>query len=314
MAEGAAPRALCRALAVALTAPAPVLAQTGVSPAVPFELTVREPRAFGYTLGEVIRREVELRVRPPYDLVPGSLPGPGRTDLWLSLDPPRVETGRDGDVKVYRIGLDYHIVNLAEPEQVLTVPAWPLTVDDGRQSRTASIPGRRFAARLVAPRRSEFPDLQPLAAPPALPTGGYTAAAAAGAALALAGLALLGWVYGWLPLAERRNRPFARLARALGRGAAGEGRRRELARRIHRAFDASAGQSVFLENLGVLFAARPGFAPLREQVETFYRRSRHDFFLPEAAGPAPDGAGPGPLEPRFMAELVRHLARAERGF
>ena len=76
------------ALAVLLAAPIGAFA-------VPWKLDVDEPRAFGYTVGDTVRRHVAVEVPPGYSLDEATVPSAGRRGIPIELrqvtqaNPPR---------------------------------------------------------------------------------------------------------------------------------------------------------------------------------------------------------------------------------
>jgi mxaA protein len=282
---------------VALSAAAP--AQT---PGTPFALRISEPRAFGYTLGDSITRELLLDVSAPYQLLTDSLPQAGRVDLWLEIDAPQLQHSRDADIHHYRIRLTYRLINLADPEQMITIPAHALKISDELMTRSVPVAEFRFAAHQVAPnpQHDGFPQLQPLAPPPPLALDGYILRLAVAGVPGLAGVVVLAWIYGLLPWLQRARGPFARAYKELRRQPAAVAPETAL-RSLHRAFDATAGETLFREDLDDFFTTRPQFAPLRQQIEAFFAYSRQQFFDPDSQAVS--------VEPMILA---RQLRAAER--
>ena len=61
------------------------------------ELTVADTRPFGYFLGDVIEREIFLRVGPGDTLDTASLPRPGPLNYWLELSRTDLSESAQGD-------------------------------------------------------------------------------------------------------------------------------------------------------------------------------------------------------------------------
>jgi mxaA protein len=249
---------------------------------------MREPRAFGYFIGDTITREVELAAGAGYQLNPESLPKVGRASRWLALQEVAVRTEAASPGMLYRIAFRYQIINAPTQALVAIVPGttfalsgpgapleqrlgdWPfllspLTGDDERSGLEAIRPSR-------SPRAI---DLQP----------GVRQALLYGCAAVLLG--------GWLlwermgPALRGRPRPFATAARelrVLSREPAGTERDHAAMRAVHRAFDAVAGQRVFPAQLDAWFGLHPEFLPAREQARQFFAVSQAEFFGHGAAG------------------------------
>lgn len=260
-----------------------------------------EPRAFGYSVGDVLQRRVLLDL--PAGLAPdlSSLPQARRPGQALELRAVRLE-GRE-------LRLDYQVflaptevrtlempplqLRLAGPagEQFLRLDAWPVTVAP-------------LVPLDVSPREG-LGEMRPDVAPPAIPTAARQARLLAYATLlALAALYLL-QVYIGLPWWGRRQRPFALAWRGL-RGLPDTGsppQQREAMRLLHQALNRSAGEVLFEAGVPAFVAAQPRFAPLHDRLVDFFQRSHALFFAGEGAA--------GDL--RWLRELGRACRDAERG-
>ncbi|MEZ5594351.1 MAG: hypothetical protein R3F53_28125 [Gammaproteobacteria bacterium] len=274
------------------------------SPTQSFDLQLVEPRAYGYTLGDTATRTWILTLRNGYQLDMDSLPQAERVDLWLELDPlqieHRIESGDSGDNQHYRITLRYRLINLNEPEQLIELPEHTLKISNGQMNWQIPIPPLRLAARQVAPdpASSGLPATQPLLPPPLLDVTPYWRWL--GAAAVLGGLGLLGliWVYALLPWLQRGHRPFARAYRVLRREPADS---ETALRALHRAFNSTAGGTVFSHNLNDFFSAQPHFAVLRQPITAFFAYSQQRFFTADHSPPPVD-----------LSALARQLRAAER--
>jgi mxaA protein len=66
-----------------------------------------EPRGFGYFVGDIFRREVELVVPEAYRLDKASAPAPGRLNYWLDLRAVDLSETNASGARRYRLSLDY---------------------------------------------------------------------------------------------------------------------------------------------------------------------------------------------------------------
>jgi mxaA protein len=271
-----------------------VRGQTTSPAQAPIGVSVRQPRPFGYVIGDRLEQRITLSAPPGMSLDVRSLPRPGRTGLWLELAPPRLTSDRHGGTTRYRLSLDYQVVNV--PEQVRTIDLPAIDLDFvGHAARQAA---RQTSIRettivdewpiTIAPitptyvlARAGLPDIRPDAPPPIPDAARYMWrtllwTAAILAVIAITAVQRRGGL--WL---RRSARPFAKAARDL----------RKLARlppepatykrglqRLHRAFDAAAGHAVFGDRLAPFFAAHPELAGLRAPIEQFYVASQREFF------------------------------------
>ncbi len=239
-------------------------------------LEVVEPRAFGYSVGDVLQRRVLLQLPPGWELDLSSLPQTRRPGQALELRAARLE-GRE-------LRLDYQVflaptevrtleipplkLRLVGPagEQFLRLDAWPVTVAP-------------LVPLDVSP-RTGLGELRPDAPPPSISTEARRLRLALYAATLALVAAYLVHVYVGLPWWGRRQRPFAQAWRSLRRlpAAPSAQQQREALRLLHQALNTSAGEVVFESGLADFIAAHPRFAPLHEGLAGFFRRSHDEFF------------------------------------
>lgn len=237
-----------------------------------------EPRAFGYTVGDVLERRVLVDRARDGVVDRASLPKPGRSGRWFQLR--EVTALPDG------LRLAYQIVNAPPQPDRENLPALGLRVigPDG-QPRDAEIapftvtmtPVVHFGPYDVIQSADVRPDLEP---PPIDASASRRRVLACAAALLAQGALL------WAPglarrLGWRKAGPFARARRVLrrlpARGDDIEARRQAL-RRLHQALDEAAGLTLALDNVELLFQTQPWLAPARAQVEALFADSRATFF------------------------------------
>lgn len=259
----------------------PAQARIGVS--------VRQPRPFGYVIGDRLEQRITVSAPDGMSLDPRSLPRPGRTDLWLELSPPRLTSDRHGGTTRYRLSLDYQIVNVPEQVRTIDMPAVDLVfIGHGTREatrETAMVDEWPITIAPITPTyvlaRAGLTEIRPDAPPPtpdAAPYMWLTLLWAAGIVAVIAITAAQRRGGFWL---RRSARPFAKAARdlrKLARLPPEQAIYRRGLQRLHRAFDAAAGHAVFGDRLAPLFAARPELIGLRAQIERFYAASQREFF------------------------------------
>lgn len=236
---------------------------------------VIQPRGFGWLLGDRLERRIEFDLRAPYRLEREALPAAGRHGDWLTLAPPRVETHGDGTWTHYVVHLVYQLVNVDARFQDITVPHHELVYTDGTTRGKVLVPATRVGVSML--RAPGHDELRPAQAPARVAFDSTRATLCGG--LALAALAVLAWLRFGLPRG-RTARPFATAARELAqlpRDNPGE-HYGEALRVVHRAFNATAGGTVFVETLDAFFADHARYAPLRVDIETCFADSRRYFF------------------------------------
>ncbi|WP_158219777.1 hypothetical protein [Ideonella sp. A 288] len=272
--------------------------------------TTVEPRAYGYQVGDVLARNITVRVPEGLVLDESSVPQPGARGKALELrrvdrQIRRVREGGQIDMTLeYQVflaptqvrTLEMPVVTLRfigpPRNQDLRIDAWPVTV-------APLVPVD------VSPRQG-LGELQPDAPPPLIDTSAARLRLLAYLGVAMLLLAWLAHVYLALPWWSRRHRPFTTAWRALRSALPGEvaAQRRQAFLRIHEALNQTAGETVFEHGLDRFLHAHPRFEPLRPDLTTFFAQSRQEFFAPGDAGGA---------DADWLLAFCRRCRDAERG-
>ena len=272
--------------------------------------TVQEPRAFGYSVGDVVSRVVTVQVPAGLELDEASLPQGTRPGQAIELRRVSQRSFWQADGRRHELTLDYQVF-LSPPElRTLELPPVILHLKGSARVEELRVDAWPLTVGPLAPvdpwLREGLGEMRPDAPPPLIDTAGAQRRLTA---YGVAGLLLLGYlahVYLGLPWAARRRRPFTlawRDLRSLPRAASAE-RRQEAFRRLHEALNQTAGQVVFEPDLDRFIAAHPQFTSLRGELLLFFQRSREQFF----AG----GATAAEHEP-WLVGFCRQCRDAERG-
>jgi mxaA protein len=265
------------------------------------QLDTVEPRPFGYTVGDVLERQLLVDPSREGKLDPASLPRPGRYGRWFQL---RSVTPAAGGVR-----LDYQIVNTpAQPDRE-NLPSLSVRVigPDG-SARDAQVgpftvamaPVVQFGPAEIVQADNVRPEMNPRP----IDTSGARRRVFAYTALLIALIVLqlapaLARRVGW-----RQAGPFARALRALRRRRLrGDdvATRSDALRRLHQALDEATGSTLALDNVERLLVVQPWLAPARAGVEALLAQSRATFF----------GDAPPPSRANLHA-LAAQLADLER--
>ncbi len=279
------------------------------------EVSLLEPRPFGYFLGDVVRREVIVTAEPGTKLDTASLPQPGPLNYWLELKSVDVSENETSEHVIYRITLAYQNFYAPLDPRRLTIPGFMLKLSQDGASEEARVPEFGFVA---SPLRELFPGkegeptavaMQPDVRPPLEATGAERTALLVAAVVGAVALVLLAMHYAWGPFRRRPGRPFTEAARFLRTHTAqlnGEGGYRAALIKMHRAFDLSAGRRVLPDDLRAFLKEHPQFAPLEGDIEKLFASSRETFY----SGDQPRARAKMPLAE--IADLGSRLAVAER--
>ena len=282
-------------------------------PAGPAQLVLqartREPRAYGYQVGDTLQRQVLIQVPAGLALDAASLPLAGARGQAIELRALRLHSQAVPGGQHQVLQLDYQV--FLAPKEVRTLEIAPITLRYTGQPRDQPLRIDAWPVTVapllplaVSPRQG-LGDLQPDAAPPLIDTTALHQRLAvwAGAAMLLAGW--LAWArLGW-PWWQRRHLPFGQAWAQLRHlaNAPDEPQARAAFQRLHRALDDSAGQVLFEAGLAGWLARQPAFASLQSDLLRFLQLSQQLFFAPGAAPPC-DGA--------WLRDLGRRCCLAER--
>lgn len=283
--------AMWRSLLLLMLLPAAALAQS---------ISTIEPRAFGWTAGDVVQRRLLIEAPAGMALDLASLPQARKPVQAIELRRARLQ-GRELllEYQVFLAPTTLRTLEIAPMklrfagpagERFVRVEAWPLTVAP-------------LTPDEVSPREG-LGELRPDLAPPLLDLSARrTRLVACAAALLLLG-AVATWRWFGIPWLGRRRRPFAlawRLLRKLPARPSPDQRQAAL-KALHGALNQSAGQVLFEAGLPRFVAARPGFAPLQDELQRFFRQSHDEFFAGRA----------GEFDAAGLRRLARRCRDAER--
>ena len=283
------------------------VASAGADEAAGPRVQVREPRAFGYQVGDVVERELAIERPAGLALDEASLPVPGRISHALEL---RALTRSGNGSGRTVLHLEYQLFAAPVQPRVVELPALQLrfTASGGREQQ-ARVDAWPVAIAPLAPEnglaRRGLGELRPDQPPVLRDTRLERRLLAVAAGVALAAAAWLAVVYVGVPWWGRRERPFQQAYRRL-HAAQGEAAGRPAAwRSLHAAFDRTAGRTLFADGVDDFVRAAPRFAPLRDDILDFYARSQRGFFAGDA--------GAGREQDAWLLAFARACRDAERG-
>jgi mxaA protein len=298
-----------RRIASPATALLLALALARSAAAAPALLSARsdEPRAFGYTVGDVVTRRIALQVPAGLKLDEDSLPRAGTRGRALELQRVVLHTSLGGAPD--ELQLDYQVFLAPREVRVLEMPPIELRFDGVPRPQTLRIDAWPVTVAPLAPveasPREGLGEMRPDREPPPLDTGATRARLALEAGAALLLLGYLAHVYLVLPWAAQRRRPFGRAWKLLGALPVQPDatQRRAAFERVHAALNETAGEVLFEPGLERFVMLRPRFAPLRDDLVRFFTDSRSEFFA----------GGGDAFDARWLVAFCRRCRDLERG-
>ena len=300
-----------------------IILQCSVAYADDIEVSVHDPRPFGYFLGDVLVRTFKIVTHGDITFRASALPQPGPKQYWLDLVDVKHEAKKSASETAHSVALTYQIFYSAlEPKRVV-IPKTTLVFEAGdkasssgadAQSLTRTIPELEVIVsplREIIPEKAADPNVSPLRADTTAAmsgTGTIRTGLLGSFALLLASLVALAHHYAFWPFGQRTQRPFTRADRELRGQSLGhttDSYENDL-RILHRAFDETFGRRVFTQDVPDFLQAHAEFQALEPRVREFFDASRLVFFSAQAERaratfPAGD-----------VGALARDLARQER--
>lgn len=291
-------------------AAAAVLVGAVAAEAAALQAAIREPRAFGYQVGDLVQRVVTVEVPAGLQLDEASLPRPGAHGGALELRALRRSVARAAGGQRDELTLDYQVFLAPPAARTLEMPGFTLRYDGLPRAQELRIEAWPVTVAPlvpvdVSPRRG-LGALQPDHPPPLIDTRPARWRLRAWAALAAGLLAYLALVHVAWPWRLARRRPFAlawRQLRRLGSEPA-DAAWRDACRQLHAALNRHAGEVLFAAGVDRFTARHTAFAPLRDDILRFLRLSQREFF---AASPREAGAA------AWLVGFARRCRDAERG-
>ena len=272
----------------------------------------------GYVVGDMVTREITLTIKKPYALIEESLPIIGYEKTYrgqpigIYLNAIK-HTKKDDDKQVvHQLTLTYQIltssvvakraavlaeyvrlVNTSDKEDLVKyrVPMWEFVIS----------PLSVFGQIKVEDDMSQFRGPMLLDANSHKKNLNYLLAALV---LSLLGLIYIVGKQAWLP---RMGGPFAKTYRNIKKQDSTPEGIQQAVTNMHGALNASAGNSLFMNNLDEFLAKKPAFKTIQAEIKQFFALSRQVFFEPNAK----HDIGNNPNQ--WLAQFCRRCRDCERG-
>lgn len=281
-------------------------------------IQVQNPeRTVGYTVGDVLTRNISLRIKKPYQLIDESLPIIGYERRYrgqlVGIDLSNIKhiKKEDGDSVNHDLTLSYQVFtnnvvakNGALPAEYLRlinteskevvryrIPSWDFAISPLSIFGAVKIENNMSGYRgpLLLDNNAEKQRLKIL--------------------VSILGLSLLGLLYmlgkhAWLP---KMGGPFAKTYRVIRKAPNTSQGLQDVVSSMHQSLNKTAGFSLFSGNLNQFFEKKPAFKQIESEIEQFFGLSRQVFFEPNAK----HAVGNNPIE--WLAQFCRRCRDCERG-
>lgn len=283
-------------------------------------IQIKEPsRDVGYTVGDVLTREIKLTIKKPYVLVEESLPIVGYERRYkgqlIGIDLSQLEYKKDEASKstTHHIALTYQVFTNNVVAKPGALPAEYLRILDtsskDKKVYRYRIPSWNFAispisvfgqVKVEADMSGYRGPLLLNPEPQQLRLKGL---------LVILGLSLLGLLYmlgkhAWLP---RMGGPFARAYKTIRKAPHSAEGVQSAVSSLHQALNTTAGYSLFSNNLESFLGRKPAFKHIQTELNQFFELSRLVFF---AASPASENSE---QQLAWLANFCKQCRDCERG-
>ncbi len=239
-----------------------------------------DPRPFGYVIGDELSRRIEIDAPSAYTLQNDSLPRPGRVDAWLELRKINVTKKLLGDKTRHTLDLHYQILNSPDGVKTHSLPKLLILFKNFDTPQTADILESPFTVSPITPAfvlaRAGLEEMRPDKSAPLISATTHYWRLALAALFAFTALLSLVYIKWGVPFLRKHNGPFARAAREIKK--LSEADNASALRRVHRAFDETAGAAIFPQHLAEFFTRHPAFNDVQSDVQQFFHASRGQFF------------------------------------
>lgn len=283
-------------------------------------IKIKEPgRDVGYTVGDILTREITVTIKKPYVLVEESLPIVGYERRYkgqlIGIDLAKLdyskETGKEANT--HHISLSYQVFTNNVVAKPAALPGEYLRLLDtsskDRKVYRYRIPSWSFSISPI----SVFgqvkieSDMSGYRGPLLLNASHLqTRLKVFIAVLAIALLTLLYMLgkYTWLP---HMGGPFAKAYRSITKSKHNAEGMQLAVSRLHDALNTSAGYSLFSNNLSAFLLKKPAFRHIQAELAQFFDLSRQVFFEANANKPL------GEQEWAWLAQFCKQCRDCERG-
>lgn len=289
-----------------------------VKPGIVSIKTIDPAKRVGYTMGDVIEREVILTIRAPYKLIETSLPIVGYEKRYRG-QVIGIELKAISHQKEEHEGYATHHIKLAYQNFTKTVVAknvalGPEYLNLINTSNSKDLVKYRIpilnvnvSPLAIFGQVKVENNMSPLLEP--LPMSSEQEQKALKIAFAVLAVSLLGLLYilgqhAWLP---RMGGHFAKAYRSIKK-LPNSGERLKLAvSAVHKALNQTAGLTIFNDNLDVFLASHANFHAIEPELKQFFALSRQVYFEPDAD----HGLGVNPTQ--WLLTFTRRCRDCERG-
>lgn len=257
------------------------VSSTVTAAAKPVTFEVHAERDYGYTLGDEIELQVDIKSPSGYKLKPGFIQQPGPINNWLILKSFRLSD--DLDHVDYRLHLVYQLFKVEKNSIRLQIPPLPINFVKGNRQISLNTPAWSFNYQpLIGGQVTEQQlQIQPAMAPPLLDASPLYPLLIVLILISLILSAYLAWVYDKLPLLRNYSGYFGLACRQLSQLVKQPENNENLQQAMkifHHALNEYAGSTLFLDQLDDFYQQHPALLPTQKETRLLFESSQRLFF------------------------------------
>lgn len=264
-------------------------------------------RDFGIVMGDTFREDIRVELEPGLVLETALLPlADSAVNDFLEVRSTNWEQAGAGNETAYRVSLTYQVFKGVREPEALTIPAVPLHFKRGAEAIDTAAPARQLTLMPLIPTGTADEKVTLRDSLPPLPLSDSSRPALL--AIGLLVIAALSLGASWLLNRPQQAAPFrsaAKALRKLRRQPQDAETLKTALKRVHEAFNQTAGHTLFRNGLAEFMTRYPEFVGVDEEVEQFFAYSERVFFAP--GNMALTGDYPFPR----LEALCRACAKAE---
>jgi mxaA protein len=283
-------------------------------------IKIKEPeRDVGYTVGDILTREITVTVKKPYVLVEESLPIVGYERRYkgqlIGIDLTKLDYSKKSgkEANTHHISLSYQVFTNNVVAKPAALPGEYLRILDtsskDKKVYRYRIPSWNFAISPISVfgQVKVESDMSGYRGPLLLDASRLQTRL--NVLLAVLAVALLGLLYmlgkhTWLP---RMGGPFAKAYRSITKSQRNAEGMQLAVSRLHDALNTSAGYSLFSNNFHAFLLKKPAFQHIQAELGQFFDLSRQVFFEPSTS------QAMGEPELAWLAQFCKQCRDCERG-
>lgn len=234
----------------------------------------------GIRIGDMLERQMEVNVSPPYQISQQALPLKGLVRDGIELSDIKIEELKGENTPRYLIKLRYRVFANAHIPTMMELPAEAFALTGGEKALSIKLPAWKFWFSPLAP--ANLKNIQEHLIPQFKPTlidvtpNQQRLAVLLGLFIVgLAGMLYINADSRWLPF---MNGAFARAHRKLKKLPKNQNSEKEALLQLHQAFNSVYGANLFEGNIAEFISKHPQFSKLRTNIEQFFQRSNQILF------------------------------------